>query len=167
MPFIMAVIKVDRRWLRGIDFCCCQRETTVIIRFSSDRCKSFLLRSVWLTFFKRSDFSAIWPLRRVVTFPESIISVLKTQSGNPCDCLVAYIFMPAPFKEWWRGIKCYPCPFVRPCVRPSVIKMWCPLNNFWKTASIQFKFGMLMYNIKTQVEFDLGYEYNPLVLTEL
>jgi len=49
---------------------------------------------------------------------------------------------------------------VRPSVRPSVIKIWCPLNNFWKTASIQFK-GMLIYYIKTQVEFDLG--YNPLI----
>jgi len=25
--------------------------------------------------------------------------------------------MPPPFEEWWRGIKCYPCPCVRPCVR--------------------------------------------------
>jgi len=44
------------------------------------------------------------------------------------------IFMPPPFEEWWRGIKCYPCPCeracVRPSVRPSVIKIWCPLNNF-------------------------------------
>jgi len=47
------------------------------------------------------------------------------------------------------------------CVRPSVIKIWCPLNNFWKTALIQFKFSMLIYNIKTQVKFDLG--YNPLI----
>ena len=50
---------------------------------------------------------------------------------------------------------------VRASVRASVIKIWCPLNNFWKTASIQFKFGMLIYNIKTQVEFDLS--YNPLI----
>jgi len=64
-------------------------------------------------------------------------------------------FYAPPFEEWWRGIKCYPCP----CVRLSEI--WCPLNNFWKTASIQFKFGMLIYNIKTQVKFDLG--YNPLI----
>jgi len=70
-------------------------------------------------------------------------------------------FMPPPFEEWWRGIKCYPCANVRASVRPSVIKIWCPLNNFWKTASIQCKFGMLIYNIKTQVEFDLG--YNPLI----
>jgi len=68
-----------------------------------------------------------------------------------------HIFMPPPFEEWWMGIKCYPCP----CVRPSVIKIWCSLNNFWKTASIQFKFGMLIYNIKTHVKFDLG--YNPLI----
>jgi len=65
-------------------------------------------------------------------------------------------FMPPPFEEWWRGIKCYP---VCVCVRPSEI--WCPLNKFWKTASIQFKFGMLIYTIKTQVKFDLG--YNPLI----
>ena len=51
--------------------------------------------------------------------------------------------------------------FVRPSVRPSIIKIWCPLNNFWKTASIQFKFDMLIYNIKTQVKSDLG--YNPLI----
>ena len=37
---------------------------------------------------------------------------------------------------------------VRDSVRPSVIK-------------IQFKFGMLIYNIKTQVEFDL--DYNSLI----
>ena len=39
-----------------------------------------------------------------------------------CLICVIYIFMPPPFEEWWRGIKCYPCPcvrsFVRPCVRP-------------------------------------------------
>ena len=29
------------------------------------------------------------------------------------------------------------------------------------TALIQFKFGMLIYNIKTQVKFDLG--YNPVM----
>jgi len=69
--------------------------------------------------------------------------------------------MPPPFEEWWRGIKCYPCP----CVRPSVIKIWCPLNNIWKTASIQIKFGMLIYNIKTHVEFDFG--YNPLIFDEV
>jgi len=47
---------------------------------------------------------------------------------------------------------------VRPCVR---YKMCCPLNNIWNTAWIQFKFGMFIYNIKTQVKFDLG--YNPLI----
>ena len=50
-------------------------------------------------------------------------------------------------------------PFVRPFVRPTEI--WCLLNNFWKTASIHFKFGMFVYIIETQVKFDLG--YNPLI----
>jgi len=70
-------------------------------------------------------------------------------------------FKPPPFEEWWRGIKCYPCPCVRSSVRPSVIKIWCPLNNLWKTASIQIKFSMLKYIIKTQIKFHLG--YNPLI----
>jgi len=25
---------------------------------------------------------------------------------------VKILFMPRPFEEWWRGIKCYPCPSV-------------------------------------------------------
>jgi len=36
-----------------------------------------------------------------------------------------FIFMPPPFEEWCGGIKCYPCPSVRACVRPSVR----PLQN--------------------------------------
>jgi len=52
---------------------------------------------------------------------------------------------------------------VRACVRPSEI--WCPLNNFWKNKSIQFKVGMLIYNIKKQVKFDLG--YSPLIFDEV
>jgi len=44
------------------------------------------------------------------------------------------LLMPPPFEEWWRGIKGYPGPCVRacvhPCVRLSVIKIWCPLKNF-------------------------------------
>jgi len=86
-----------------------------------------------------------------------------------CKTHFLYIFMPPPFEECWKGIKCYPCPCVRSCVRPSVrpsvIKIWCPLNNFWKTALIQFKFGVLIYNIKTQVKFDLG--YNPLIFNRV
>ena len=35
-------------------------------------------------------------------------------------------FMPPPFEEWWRGIKCYPCPCVCACVRPCVR----PLSKF-------------------------------------
>ena len=63
------------------------------------------------------------------------------------------LFMPSPFEEWWRGIKCYPCP------------SFCPLSKFG-VRSITFERlhrfnlnGMLIYNIKTQVKFDLG--YNP------
>jgi len=52
----------------------------------------------------------------------------------------------------------------RPFIK-TLHKNWCPLNNFWKNASIRFIFGMLIYNIKTQVEFDLG--YNTLIFTEL
>ena len=37
-----------------------------------------------------------------------------------------FVFMPPPFEEWWRGIKCYPCPCVRPSVCPSVR----PLSKF-------------------------------------
>ena len=60
------------------------------------------------------------------------------------------IFMPPPFEE------VLPLS-VHSFVRPSEI--WCLLNNFWKKVSI--KFGMLIYNIKTQVKFDFG--YNPLI----
>ena len=77
---------------------------------------------------------------------------------HPLHTLVFYA--PA-IRRMVEGHKVLPLS-VRPCVRPSVIKIWCPLNNFWKTASIKFKFGMLIYNIKTKVEFDLG--YNPLIL---
>jgi len=28
------------------------------------------------------------------------------------------VFMPPSFEEWWRGIKCYPCPCVHASVRP-------------------------------------------------
>jgi len=31
-----------------------------------------------------------------------------------------WVFMPPLFKEWWRGLKCYPCPCVRACVCASV-----------------------------------------------
>ena len=57
------------------------------------------------------------------------------------------VFMPPPFEEWWRGIKCYPCPCVRSSVRPSVIKIWCPLNKFLKTIdSIQIWY-VNIYNV--------------------
>ena len=82
-----------------------------------------------------------------------------------CKCIGKYpglctIFMPHHSKNGGGALSVTPVrACVRACVRPSVFKIWCPLNNFWKTASIQFKFGMLIYNIKTQVEFDLGYNH--------
>jgi len=45
---------------------------------------------------------------------------------------------------------------VRPCVR-SISKFGVRSITFKKTSSIRFIFGMLIYNIKTQVMFDLGY----------
>jgi len=68
-------------------------------------------------------------------------NVLLYQEQSPCTVLVLefecssivtivqwmkrfkfVVFMPPPFKEWWRGIKCYLCPcvrlFVRACVLP-------------------------------------------------
>ena len=69
-------------------------------------------------------------------------------------CFLAFkvdVFMPTPFKNGGGALSVTP---VRACVRLSVIKIWCPLNNL-------IKFGMLIYNIQTQVEFDLG--YNPII----
>ena len=73
------------------------------------------------------------------------VDLTLSVSLSTSEKIIPMFFMPPPFEEWWRGIKCNPC----------------PLNNFSKTASIQIKFGMLIYNIKTQVEFDMG--YNPLM----
>ena len=118
-------------------------------------------------------YNLIQPFANVGTILASSGLIVRSKSYSPqkgrvynSTCMWCFVFiMPPPFEEWWRGIKCYPCPCVRPSVHPSVcasvIKIWCLLNNFWKTASIQFKFGMLIYNIKTQVEFDLS--YNPLI----
>jgi len=51
---------------------------------------------------------------------------------------------------------------VRACVRPSVrYQNLVSAQKLLKDCIDQFKFGMLIYNIKTQVEFDLG--YNPLI----
>ena len=58
-------------------------------------------------------------LNKTIIFTEGngnkIIENISSVSLYPLQtCLV----MPPPFQEWWRGIKCYPCPCVRPCVRP-------------------------------------------------
>ena len=78
--------------------------------------------------------------------------------GVFCVCQGVAFLCPRHSKNGGGALRVTP---VCASVRASVIKSWCLLNNFWKTASIQFKFGMLIYNIKTQVEFDLG--YNPLI----
>ena len=65
-----------------------------------------------------------------------MLKVLNNMQVKTLTCKTALndndnltIFMPPPFEEWCRGIKCYPCPCVRTCVRlsvrPSVIKSWC------------------------------------------
>jgi len=105
------------------------------------------------------DWFTEWPREALLSVSRSFFE--PVQIGTDEVKVPFSFFMPPPFEEWWRGIKCYPCLCVRSCVRPPIIKIWCPLKNFWKTASIQFKFGMLIYNIKTQVEFNLA--YNPLI----
>jgi len=57
------------------------------------------------------------PLRQpVVGFYCYIWSVLEGNDAKVTLVVVAdnnrYVFMPPPFDEWWRGIKCYPCPSV-------------------------------------------------------
>ena len=68
--------------------------------------------------------------------------------------------MPPPFEESWRSIKCYPCPCVRSSVRPCVRPKF-GVRSITFERLHRFKFGMFIYNIKTQVKFDLG--YNPLI----
>jgi len=69
--------------------------------------------------------------------------------------------MPPPFEEWWRGIKCYPCPCVRPCVRP-LSKFGVRSITFerlhWLNSNLVCWYN---YNIRTQVKFNLG--DNPLI----
>ena len=71
------------------------------------------------------------------------IDFLSYTTCTRCVFSNATSFMPPQFEEWWRGIKCYPCPCVRacvrPCVRPSVrplskFGVHSPLNNILKTA---------------------------------
>jgi len=61
----------------------------------------------------------------VVTHP---LWVHEVPGSKPCPgkgfyvsfsvLLLFLLFMPPPFEEWWRVIKCYPCPSVRLCVGP-------------------------------------------------
>ena len=59
-------------------------------------------------------------MQRVLGSAQCLINVHQwwlCSSGHQV-CVVHGVFMPPPFEEWWRGIKCYPCPCVRPSVRP-------------------------------------------------
>ena len=90
---------------------------------------------------QHSHLFIVWQIEVVATCP----SLVKSSWNNhPWDTVIAltpaksllllksywlfniFIFMPLPFEEWWRGIKCYPCPCVRACVRPCVR----PLSKF-------------------------------------
>jgi len=101
----------------------------------------------------------------LATIPYPILLSLKVSLNTDIqlrfNCISLHwvlVFLYAPaIRRMVEGHKVLPLP-VRAFVRQSEI--WCPFNNFWKTASIQFKSGMLIYNIKTQVNFDLG--FNPL-----
>jgi len=88
-----------------------------------------------------------WPLSAVVRHAKSFLCPGHSKNGGGALSVT-------PVRACVRAL-------VRASVRPSDIKIWCPLDIFWKTALIQFKFGMWIYNIKTQVKFDLG--YNPLI----
>ena len=63
--------------------------------------------------------------------------------------------MPPPLKNGGGALSVTPvCACVRPLSKFGV-------RSITFERLLQFQFGMLIYNIKTQVEFDLG--YNPLI----
>ena len=64
-----------------------------------ENCNSCSFISIGM--FKAIPFCAICPPGNTMGF---IKTGIKLRSR----------FMPPPFEEWWRGIKCYPCPCVRP-----------------------------------------------------
>jgi len=71
------------------------------------------------------------------------------------------IFMPPPFEEWWRGIKCYPCP----CVRSSMCVAFVHYQNLVSAQkvlkecidSIQIWYVDIKYQNTGQVRFGLQY----------
>ena len=43
------------------------------------------------------------------------LTLINMYSDTLLTCTyIVYFLCPVPFKEWWRGINCYPCPSVRP-----------------------------------------------------
>ena len=56
-------------------------------------------------------FDAVWK--------RALIAVTSKKMKIPTSAIPHYFlfFIPPPFEEWYRGIKCYPCPCVRSFVR--------------------------------------------------
>jgi len=46
------------------------------------------------------------------------ISLSVIPSVKQTLLVIALLYYDPANEEWWRGIKCYPCPCVRSCVRP-------------------------------------------------
>ena len=93
--------------------------------------------STWLASLdsSRRPTVPLWVKKGTINFPcDDARPVIMVGPGTSC----CRVFMPPPFKEWRRGINCYPCPCVHssvracvsPYVRPSFIKLCRPLKNF-------------------------------------
>ena len=83
-----------------------------------------------------------------------ICSVYNQCSSSACFLVMAFLFCTVVLSLFERCVnrpRSFYAPAIRRMVeghevlplsvRPSVIKIWCPLNNFWKTASFQLRFG--------------------------
>ena len=63
---------------------------------------------------------------QAISYEDVLRKISKAFSGFVLGIYIKYsyrsfpflFFMPPPFEEWWRGIKCYPCPCVRASIRP-------------------------------------------------
>ena len=52
-----------------------------------------------------------------------------------------------------RGIKCYPCPFIR-----MYFTLWFPFNNLSFLEATDFNFGNVVADHKTQTKFNFDRE---------
>jgi len=55
----------------------------------------------------------LWGYTHEISFYKKLVLVLLLRHSFTMELL----FMPPPFEEWWRGIKCYPCRHVPASVR--------------------------------------------------